>query len=92
MYRKMDSVELRSQQIAALAFQIDVLEGLLAEGPGPFFGGDAITSADGALFPTFVFFDFMLPQFFGWQLFGPTRPKLSTWWAAVNEDPEAAKV
>ena len=32
---------------------------------GPFVAGSEITAADAALFPTFVFFDFILPTYFG---------------------------
>lgn len=51
MYRAMDAPE-RAKQIKAIAFQLDVLEGLCV---GPYLAGDAITSADSAVFPTVVF-------------------------------------
>lgn len=35
--------------------------------------GSSITAADGALFPTAVFLDFILPTYFGWKGLWETR-------------------
>jgi glutathione S-transferase len=88
MYKKMDKQQ-RATELAALAKQLDVLEEAIA---GPFMAGSSMSSADGALFPTFVFLTYMLPAYFGWANVFAGRPKLAAWWAAVNKDPVAARV
>jgi len=88
MYRKMP-LEDRVQQIKQLNYQLDVLEGLCK---GPFIVGEDMSSADSALFPTFVFMTSILPEIFGWMDVFAGRPKLAAWWAAVQQDPAAAKV
>lgn len=59
---------------------------------GPFIAGTEVTTADGALFPTFVFLRHILPKYFGWKDVFAGRPKLAAWWDAISKDPEAAKV
>ncbi|EFJ50701.1 hypothetical protein VOLCADRAFT_88491 [Volvox carteri f. nagariensis] len=59
---------------------------------GPYVAGDQVTAADAALFPTFVFFEFILPTYFGWGDVFAGRPKLAAWWARMKEDPVAAKI
>ncbi|KAG2500784.1 hypothetical protein HYH03_001546 [Edaphochlamys debaryana] len=88
MYKPM-GIEDRAKGIAALAFQMDVLEGICK---GPFMAGSEVTSADAALFPSFVFIEFILPKFFGWKDVFAGRPKLAAWWAAMKADPVAAGV
>lgn len=88
MYKKMEA-DLRAEQLQQIAFQLDVLEGTCA---GPFVAGEEISFGDGALFPTFVFFTEILPKHFGWASVFTGRPKLETWWAAVQQDPVAARV
>jgi glutathione S-transferase len=88
MYKKM-SAEQRAAELAALAHQLDVLEGLAV---GPFLAGGSISSADGALAPTFAFLTYILPRYFGWADVFAGRPKLAAWWAAVNADPVASRV
>eukprot|EP00877_Chromochloris_zofingiensis_P012564 jgi/Chrzof1/7561/Cz02g28140.t1 len=88
MYRKMDIAQ-RANQLQQLAFQLDVLEGICV---GPYIAGTSITSGDSALFPTFVFMNHILPKYFGWSSVFAGRPKLEGWWAAMQQDPHAAKV
>lgn len=88
MYKKMDAAD-RCDQLQSIAFQLDVLEGLVE---GPFVAGEQISLGDAALFPTFVFFTEILPKHFGWASVFEGRPKLEAWWAAVQADPEAARV
>ncbi|PNW74809.1 hypothetical protein CHLRE_12g508850v5 [Chlamydomonas reinhardtii] len=89
MYRTMDSVETRAKQIEQIAFQLNVLEGIVQ---GPFVAGSEITAADAALFPTFVFFDFILPTYFGWKDVFAGKPKLKSWWENMKKDAEGAKI
>ncbi|KAL4440204.1 hypothetical protein ABPG75_003205 [Micractinium tetrahymenae] len=88
MYKKMDAAD-RCDQLQSIAFQLDVLEELVE---GPFVAGEEISFGDAALFPTFVFFTEILPKHFGWASVFEGRPKLAAWWAAVQADPEAARV
>ncbi|GIL70070.1 hypothetical protein Vretimale_3346 [Volvox reticuliferus] len=89
MYRSMDSAETRAKQIEQIAYQLNVLEGIVE---GPYVAGSQVTSADAALFPTFVFFEFMLPTYFGWKDVFAGRPKLAAWWNNMKADPVAAKI
>lgn len=88
MYKKMDAAD-RCDQLQSVAFQLDVLEDIVA---GPWVAGDEISFGDAALFPTFVFFTEILPRHFGWSSVFSGRPKLEAWWAAVLKDPEALRV
>lgn len=90
MYRSMDAGA-RAASLAEIARQLDVLQGTL-DAAGPFACGPALCSADAALFPTFVFYDFILPRVYGWRPVFESRPRLARWWAAVGEDPAAAEV
>jgi glutathione S-transferase len=88
MYKAIDK-ERRAAELAELVRQLDVLEGLAV---GPFLAGSSISSADGALAPTFAFITYILPKYFGWADVFAGRPKLAAWWAAVNADPVASRV
>lgn len=90
MYKQMDATQ-RCDQLQAIAFQMDVLEGVM-DPQGPFVAGSEISFGDCALFPTFVFFTEILPKHFGWASVFEGRPKLERWWAEVQKDPEAARV
>jgi len=89
MYRKMESAEQRVKDLAQLAVQLDAIEALVV---GPFICGDTITAPDGALFPTVVFMEHILPKYFGWPGIFQGRPLLAKWWDSVKEDPAAKKV
>jgi glutathione S-transferase len=89
MYKQMDKAQ-RAAQLAALVQQMDVLEAALV--PGPFLAGGSMSTADGALAPTFAFITHILPRYFGWEDVFAGRPKLAAWWAAVSADPAAARV
>lgn len=58
---------------------------------GDFLCGGDISLADATLFPTMVFCDFMLPQFFNLPHETYMGPILSRWWAFMNEDVDYAK-
>lgn len=90
MYKKMDAAT-RADQIKTLAAQLDNMEKLV-DPQGPWLVGDSFTTADAALFPTFVFFTYILTKKFGWKDVFAGRPKLHRWWAAVNQDPVAVRV
>merc|ERR1719424_944998 len=66
MYKPVDVIdaESRASKVGEIAKQLDVLEGLFK---GPYCAGEDITEADLALYPTFLFFTFMLPKVFGWE-------------------------
>jgi hypothetical protein len=51
-----------------------------------------MTTGDSALFPTFVFFTYILPRYFGWSDVFAGRPKLAAWWALVQQDAHAKRV
>ncbi|KAF5838786.1 hypothetical protein DUNSADRAFT_2248 [Dunaliella salina] len=84
MYRKMDSAEERAKQIGQIAAQMDAIEFAIKDTASPFITGSEMTTADGALFPTIVFMQYILPKFFGWKDIFANRPKLAVW--AVNNE------
>jgi glutathione S-transferase len=88
MYRQMD-IGQRAKELEQLNFQLDVLEGL-AE--GPYLVGEELSSADAALFPTFVFMTFILEGIFGWEDVFKGRPKLRAYWDQMNEDVDGKRV
>ena len=92
MYRGPMDIADRADKIAEIAKQLDVLEGILEVRAAPFVAGDAPTFADAALFPTFVFMEFILPRHFGWADVFAGRPKLKAWWAAMCADTQCARV
>ena len=57
---------------------------------GDFLCGEDISLADATLFPTMVFCDFMLPQFFNLPQETFMGPILSRWWSFMNEKVECA--
>lgn len=82
MYKEMP-VEQRKTQLAAINYQLDVLEKIFV---GPFVAGNELSYADSALLPTFVFFNHILPRHYGWGSIFTGRPKLQTWWNAMSKD------
>jgi hypothetical protein len=51
-----------------------------------------MTTGDSALFPTFVFFTYILPRYFGWRDVFAGRPKLAAWWALMQQDAHTKRV
>ncbi|KAA8492429.1 Glutathione S-transferase DHAR1, mitochondrial [Porphyridium purpureum] len=100
LYKAMDA-ETRATSIRSLMAQLDLLEILLcrcAKLVGSdsaqdvvFFGGRQICTADCALFPSFVFFEFMLPLF-SLDPFQGRRPRLEAWWRALLREGAFEKV
>lgn len=86
MYRAMDIKE-REAAIAQIAMQLGVLEDLCEA--GPYFVGDKPSTADAALFPTFIFMTFMLPSKFGWDDVFTGKPKLKDWYEQMKNHDEA---
>lgn len=87
MYKPMD-IDARADALAEINSILSSLEDLTV---GPWLCGAAPTTADIAAMPHFVFITFMLPRFFGWDVFAG-RPKLAAWWGAVRQDPYATRV
>lgn len=87
MYKPMPLEE----RVAGLADIDRILHDLEALCDGPWLCGANPTTADAAAMPLFVFITFMLPRFFGWDVFAG-RPKLAAWWAAIRQDPHAKRV
>jgi hypothetical protein len=51
-----------------------------------------MTTGDSALFPTFVFFTYILPRYFGWKDVFAGRPKLAAWWGLMQQDVHTKRV
>jgi glutathione S-transferase len=90
MYKEMDAAA-RARDLAELARQLRVLEAAM-DAAGPYAAGGALSSADAALFPTFVFYTHMLPAKFGWRSVFTDKPRLERWWGAMCAEPAAAAV
>ena len=81
MYRKANSAQERAEHLRQVDEALSVLETLCS--PAPFFCGSEPSSPDCALFPTFVFCEFMLEEQFGWadafydKASSPPHPTLS---------------
>ena len=91
MYKPVELIDAptRARKVAELAKQLSVLEELLV---GPYIAGEAITEADLALYPTCLFFIFMLPRVFGWGKVLEGKPKLTAWFAKIEELEAAQRV
>jgi len=89
MYRAMEPQE-REGGIAVIAKQLDILEELCEA--GPFFVGDQPSTADAALFPTFIFMTFILPSIFGWGDVFFNKPKLQAWYEHMKKDEAGSRV
>jgi len=94
MYRGPMDVEARADGISQIAKQMDVLESVaaLTKNDGPFLAGAERSFADAALFPTWVFIEYILPKHFGWRDAFEGRPNLSAWFDAMRADDAAARV
>lgn len=81
----------RAAGLAAIAGELEVLEGLLSGGPRVV--GEAWTPADASLFPTLVFCEQILPKHFGWEGFWDKRPRLAAHYKHMSQaDPAGKKV
>ena len=89
MYRGPMDIATRAEQIGEIAKQLDVLESVVE---GPYVVGAQMSTADFALFPTFIFMNYILPRHFGWKDIYAGRPKLGAWWAKMLQDPDAKRV
>jgi glutathione S-transferase len=90
MYKAMEAAP-RAASLAELSAQLDILESML-HATGPYSAGPQLSTADAALFPTFVFYTTILPAVYSWQDIFTKRPRLARWWAAMCKEPSAAAV
>ena len=89
MYRGPMDRGARASGIADIAKQIGVLEEIASRTPGPFIAGTEKSTADAALFPTFVFIEFLLPKYFGWRDAFANAPHLKRWYETMLTDADA---
>ena len=93
MYRAGYEPEARAKDIAEIAKQMDVIEGIMGlRTDGPFIAGAEPSTADAALFPTWVFIEHCLPKHFGWNDVFTGRPRTAAWWTAMRDDTCGARV
>ena len=59
---------------------------------GPYLCGEDISLADATLYPTMIFCEFMLPQFFGVSQSEYMGPILRQWWSFISDKVDCAKV
>ena len=81
--------KLIGEKLAEIKTRLDQLEAMLSS--GPYALGSAFTLADCALAPTFFFMNLLLPML-GAPHFSEGHPKLTAWWAKVQERPTVQKV
>ena len=91
MYKPVEQIDGPSRAIKVYEVnkQLNVLEGLIV---GPYCVGDQVTEADFAMYPTFIFFQKLMPLVFGWGCVFENRPKLKAWWHKVDELDAAKRV
>ncbi|CAL55097.1 Glutathione S-transferase, N-terminal [Ostreococcus tauri] len=90
MYRGPMDRKTRSEQIAEIKRQLDVLEDVAGRDAGDFIAGEVRSGADAAIFPTLIFCDFLLPKYFGWKsAFGPNLRRA---YDATKADADGAAV
>lgn len=93
MYRAGYDVKTRADQLAEVAKQLDVIEGVMSlRTDGPFVAGREPSTADAALFPTYVFIEYILPKHFGWKDVWAGRPTTAKWFEAMRVDTCGARV
>lgn len=93
MYRGPYDVKDRADNIAEISRQMDVVEGIMGlRTDGPFIAGREPSTADAALFPTWVFIAHILPKHFGWTDVFAGRPNTAAWWEAMRADTCGARV
>jgi len=68
----------RAETVREIVRQLGVMEGLVSES-GPYLTGAELSLADATVFPTCIFFAFMLPKF-GYETDAFFGPKLKRWW------------
>jgi len=90
MYRAGFEPADRADKLAELVRQMDIIENTMDSGPA--LVGSAMTTADMALFPTFVFVNYIAPRKFGWETAFSGRPKLQAWFEWMCADPIASKI
>eukprot|EP00242_Pyramimonas_sp_CCMP2087_P014111 CAMPEP_0198211934 /NCGR_PEP_ID=MMETSP1445-20131203/25428_1 /TAXON_ID=36898 /ORGANISM="Pyramimonas sp., Strain CCMP2087" /LENGTH=312 /DNA_ID=CAMNT_0043886295 /DNA_START=55 /DNA_END=990 /DNA_ORIENTATION=+ len=90
MYRGPMPLKDRAEGIKAISQQLQILEDICEA--GPYFVGDQPSTADAALFPTFVFMAFILPCKFGWDDVFAGKPKLKAWYQHMKVDGCGARV
>lgn len=76
------------EKLGVVGRKLDAIEGAI-EGR-PYLAGEAFTLADCALAPTALFLDTFLP-ILGAKPWTDTRPKLSAWWEAVQQQPSVER-
>ena len=93
MYRAGYDVKTWADQLAEVVKQLDVIEGVMnLRTDGPFVGGREPSTADAALFPTYVFIEYILPKHFGWKDVWAGRPTTAKWFEAMKLDTCGARV
>ena len=91
MYKGGMEAGARAAGLAAIAAELDVLDGLVSGGPRVL--GEAWSPADACLFPTLVFCDQILPSHFGWEGLWEKRPRLGAHYAHMRDaDPAGVRV
>jgi glutathione S-transferase len=75
------------EKLAEISGRLDQLEGKIGR---PWAAGDAFTIADAALTPTIFLMTNLLPMF-GAKTPLENRPRLTAWWAQVQERPSTKK-
>ena len=81
--------QLITTQFVEIATRLDQLEAMLSS--GPYALGEAFSLADCSLAPVMLYAQLTL-QILGGPPFSEGRPKLTAWWAAVQQRPSVQKV
>ena len=86
IYKQLDAVEKILQDAKQLRVNTPSSEDYDPIPDGPFICGQEPCFADAGLFPTWVFFERILPRYFGWKDVFSGRPLTQTWFEAMCAD------
>lgn len=90
--RKAALAELK-RQLLGIEQMLPSLDSHTSQGASrPFLCGSEISLADATLYPTLIFCEFMLPQFFGWSRGDYMGKRLSAWFDRMGAVPAAKAV
>ena len=84
MYRKAASAEERAADLSVIDENLHTLEAMCSSAGGPFFSGSEPSGSDMSLFPSFVFFEFMLTRHFKWADWAYDKPALKAWYESLK--------
>lgn len=79
----------RADGLHELQRQLGIIEGLIDPTKGEFLCGNEVSLADATLFPTAIFFEYILPKY---DISPSLPPKIQGWFDGLKKDADFAKI